>query len=70
MNPRHHPSLVSGRISGRVRLITAVGAALAVAGCAGTGELTPQQREGVELRRYCEQHHEDVDRCVGFLGWL
>ena len=45
-------------------------AALAAVGCStSTAQMSPQQREGVELRRYCEQHPEDVERCVGFLGF-
>jgi hypothetical protein len=52
------------------RVAAVVLAALSVVGCAGTGEMTPQQREGVELRRYCEQHPNDVARCNGFLGWM
>jgi len=31
--------------------------------------MSPQRREGVELRRYCEQNPEDVERCLGFLGF-
>ncbi len=45
-------------------------ASAAAVGCAtSTAQMTPQQREGVELRRYCEQNPEDVVRCVGFLGF-
>jgi hypothetical protein len=44
-------------------------AALAALGCTSTGQMTEQQREGVELRRYCEQHPDDVVRCAGFLGF-
>lgn len=44
-------------------------AALALAGCTSTEQMSPQQREGVELRRYCETHPEDVERCLGFLGF-
>jgi hypothetical protein len=53
------------------RAACALCAVLAMAGCAtGTSQMTPQQREGVELRRYCEQHPQDVEKCVGFLGWV
>ena len=45
-------------------------AATALAGCAGTGQMTPQQREGVEMRRFCEQNPQEVEKCLGFLGWL
>jgi hypothetical protein len=45
-------------------------AAVAAVGCStSTAQMTPQQREGVELRRYCEQNPEDEVRCVGFLGF-
>lgn len=52
-----------------MRLGGMLAAAAALAGCAGAGEMTPQQREGVELRRFCEQHPEEVEKCLGFLGW-
>jgi ABC-type uncharacterized transport system auxiliary subunit len=52
-----------------VRLAVMLAAAATLAGCAASGEMTPQQREGVELRRFCEQHPEEVERCLGFLGW-
>lgn len=45
-------------------------AALALVGCAGTGQMSQQQREGVELRRHCEQNPQDVERCAGFLGFI
>jgi hypothetical protein len=44
-------------------------ATLALVGCTSTGQMSTQQREGVELRRYCEAHPEDVERCLGFLGF-
>ena len=44
-------------------------AAAALAGCAGSGQMTQQQKDGVELRRYCESHPEEVEKCLGFLGW-
>ncbi|MDZ7590553.1 MAG: hypothetical protein U5L05_07630 [Rubrivivax sp.] len=38
------------------RTVGALLAAVAAVGCAtSTAQMTPQQREGVELRRYCEQ---------------
>jgi hypothetical protein len=40
------------------------------AGCASTTAMSEKQREGVELRRYCEQHPQDMEKCVGFLGWV
>ena len=52
-----------------MRLAGMLATAAALVGCAGTGEMTPQQREGVELRRYCEQNPWDTERCLGFLGW-
>ena len=52
------------------RAVGALLAAVAAAGCStSTAQMSPQQREGVELRRYCEQNPEDVVRCVGFLGF-
>ena len=45
-------------------------AALALMGCAGTGQMSQQQREGVELRRHCEQNPQDVAKCIGFLGFI
>jgi hypothetical protein len=52
------------------RAVGAMLAAVAAVGCAtSTAQMSPQQREGVELRRYCEQNPEDVVRCVGFLGF-
>lgn len=52
------------------RTVGALLAAVAAVGCAtSTAQMTPQQREGVELRRYCEQNPEDVVRCLGFLGF-
>jgi hypothetical protein len=37
-------------------------------GCAGGGTMTEQQKEGVELRRYCERTG-DPTKCVGFMGF-
>jgi hypothetical protein len=52
------------------RTVGALLTAVAAVGCAtSTAQMTPQQREGVELRRYCEQNPEDVVRCLGFLGF-
>jgi hypothetical protein len=31
--------------------------------------MTPQQKDGVELRRYCETNPNDVAKCLGFLGF-
>ena len=52
-----------------MRTAAVVAVALAVVGCTSAAEMTPKQREGVELRRYCEQHPEEVEKCLGFLGW-
>jgi len=52
------------------RVAALVLAALSVVGCTGTQEMTPQQREGVEMRRYCEKNPNDVAKCNGFLGWM
>lgn len=52
-----------------LRLVGTLFTALALVGCTGTAEMTPQQRDGVELRRFCEQHPEEVEKCLGFLGW-
>lgn len=40
----------------------------ALAGCGSPGQMSPEQRQAVELRRYCETHPEDIARCLGFLG--
>jgi hypothetical protein len=62
---------MSNRKSLLPRVAGVLCALLAMAGCAtGASQMTPQQREGVELRRYCEQHPQDVEKCVGFLGWV
>ena len=53
-----------------LRTIGAVLAALTVAGCAtSTAQMSPAQREGVEMRRYCEQHPEELAKCNGFRGF-
>ena len=52
-----------------MRAAVALAATLAALGCTSAGQMTPQQREGVELRRYCEQHPQDEVKCLGFLGW-
>jgi hypothetical protein len=54
----------------RTRLLglAALLAAAVTVGCASAENMTPQQQEGVKLRRYCEQHHEDIVKCAGFLG--
>jgi hypothetical protein len=52
-----------------LRLAGMLAAAAALVGCAGAGQMTTQQREGVELRRFCEQHPEEIEKCLGFLGW-
>jgi len=57
------------RLHTLLRATGAVLAALTTLGCAGTGQMTEQQRQGVELRRHCEQHPEDIVRCTGFLGF-
>lgn len=54
----------------RVRFAVA-GIALAIlSGCAATGpvNLSPQQAEAIELRRYCERNPNAVEVCLGFLG--
>lgn len=53
----------------RVRGLLAVLAAAVLAGCAGPTAMTPQQKEGVELRRYCERT-QDVTKCHGFMGFV
>jgi hypothetical protein len=36
---------------------------------AGCGPMTPQQQEGVALRRYCEQNPlADPEACYAFIG--
>ena len=54
-----------------LRFLAAVLAVLAVAGCASSpSQMSDAQREGVELRRYCEQNPNDLAKCVGFLGFM
>ena len=38
-----------------------------LAGCSTT--MSPKQAEGVELRRYCEIHKNEPEKCLGFYGW-
>ncbi len=57
------------RLESLVRAAGALTLALAAFGCTGVDQMTSKQREGVELRRYCEQHPEDDVKCVGFHGW-
>jgi hypothetical protein len=54
------------------RLLTTVVllAAVLTVGCSTAGGMTPQQQEGVELRRYCERNPMDRAKCNGFLGFL
>jgi hypothetical protein len=40
----------------------------ALAGCGGPAAMSPQQKEAVELRRYCERQPDDLTKCLGFLG--
>jgi predicted small lipoprotein YifL len=51
--------------------VLAIPAALllgALAGCGGPAAMSPQQKDAVELRRYCEQRPDDLSKCLGFLG--
>ena len=57
------------RLRGLWRTTGGLLAALAVVGCTSTADMSPKQREGVELRRYCEQHPQDTAKCAGFLGF-
>lgn len=57
------------RFTGVLAVAAWLPALLAMTGCATGGAMTAQQREGVELRRFCEQHPEEVEKCLGFLGW-
>ena len=41
-----------------------------LSGCSTSQTMTPAQREGVELRRYCESNPQDTVKCLGFLGFL
>lgn len=52
----------------RLTLLLAGLAVVALTGCSTPAEMTPQQKQAYELRRYCETHHDDVARCTGFLG--
>jgi hypothetical protein len=53
-----------------VRLSTLILLALAAGACSSPGQMTDKQREGVEMRRYCERNPQDVESCNGFLGFL
>jgi hypothetical protein len=59
-------------IMSRLTLMFAVcGLALTqLAACSTSQTMTPAQREGVELRRFCEQNPQDTVKCLGFLGFL
>jgi hypothetical protein len=71
MNP---PSRHTGRSPRALRAVLALAVAaslLWLGGCAtSTAQMTQQQREGVELRRYCEQDKNDPEKCLGFYGWM
>jgi hypothetical protein len=41
-----------------------------LAACSTSETMTQAQREGVELRRYCERNPQDTVKCLGFLGFL
>jgi predicted small lipoprotein YifL len=57
-------------ICGRAAVLSALAALAlgALAGCGGPAPMSPQQKEAVELRRYCEQRPDDLNKCLGFLG--
>lgn len=50
-------------------LALAASVLLGLAGCTGPSTMTDKQKEAYELRRYCENNPEDVERCLGFLGF-
>ena len=54
----------------QIRVLGALGLVLVswLAGCSTT--MTPQQTEGVALRRYCEVHKNEPEKCLGFYGWM
>ncbi len=51
-----------------LRWVLAALAVVVLSGCAGATSMSPQQQEGVELRRYCERTN-DVNKCHGFMGF-
>lgn len=54
---------------GSWRAVAALLVAFVMVGCTSVEQMSPQQREGVEMRRYCEANPEDTVRCLGFLGF-
>jgi hypothetical protein len=44
-------------------------ALMLLGGCAGPQSMSPSQKEAYDLRRYCEQHPEEIEKCLGFLGF-
>jgi hypothetical protein len=54
----------------RFRVLGALGLVLVswLAGCSTA--MTPKQAEGVELRRYCDTHKNDPQKCLGFYGFM
>ncbi len=51
-----------------LRWVLATLAVSVLSGCAGATSMTPQQQEGVELRRQCERTH-DVNKCHDFMDF-
>jgi hypothetical protein len=71
MNPPSPPSRRSSRALPVGLALAIVASLLSLGGCAtSTAQMTPQQREGVELRRYCERNKNDPEKCLGFYGWV
>jgi hypothetical protein len=52
------------------RLSTLFFLALAAVACSSPGQMSDKQREGVEMRRFCERNPQEVEKCNGFLGFL
>jgi hypothetical protein len=66
LQPRHSPRALPAGLA-----LAVAASLLSMGGCAtSTAQMTPQQREGVELRRYCERNKNDPERCLGFYGWV
>lgn len=71
MNPTFRQTGRSPRVLPAGLALSVAASLLSMGGCAtSTAQMTPQQREGVELRRYCERNKNDPEKCLGFYGWV
>jgi hypothetical protein len=51
------------------RAAAALLAMLLATACTSPASMTPAQKETYELRRYCEKNPNDLEKCLGFLGF-